>query len=143
GRTREHCMMFPAQRGSPMCPRHALAIVCFGIILTPGWGHGGVWTSLPPDGAPIGSIVIDAANPATLYAAGLGFAYKSTDGAANWAPGGSIGDGYRRGGLLADPSDPSRLYAFLGGSPDHPGGIFTSVDGAATWTAISNDLGDC
>jgi photosystem II stability/assembly factor-like uncharacterized protein len=92
-------------------------------------GHS--WSSsnngLPSDGA-TGSIFIDPANSATLYAFNAG-CFKSTDAGGSWHK--IAADVF--GPIVFDPKTPSVLYA---GRPG--GGIGKSTDGGATWTDINN-----
>jgi hypothetical protein len=101
---------------------------------------GATWSSAAtrPSGG-IRDLVIDAANPVTLYAWSNDGAYKSTDGGENWGlastglPLGSIVLAPYAGfntSLYFPPDAPSTLLLLMGSS------IYSSTDGAATWTQI-------
>ena len=87
------------------------------------------------------SLVIDPANPSTLYLTGVtGLStFKTIDGGANWTPLNTAAAGLLAGGfaLAIDPAQPSTIYA---------GGPFSSVvkstDGGASWFFSSNGLTD-
>jgi len=82
------------------------------------------------------ALVVDAADPATLYAGTLlAGVQKSSDGGVTWVP---QNDGLERTdvlALVADPNDPSVLYVGL-----DTGGLWVSGDGAASWSPTG--LGD-
>ncbi len=101
------------------------------------------------------SIIVDPATPTTLYAA-VGGVYKSVDGGATWAAvNGSLPTSVTCGPASAPscPGDGSvsafavdrgpgtdatwgTLYAATDGA-----GVFKSIDGGATWSAMSTGLG--
>jgi len=111
-------------------------------------GHGGVLRS--PDGGMswspgrglddtfIVTLVIDPAEPTTLYAGSSGAnagVFKSTDGGRNWT---RTSEGLTHPhveALAIDPSDSAVLYA---GSEN--GGVFKSSDGAASWVPLNEGL---
>jgi hypothetical protein len=86
------------------------------------------WTPVK-NGLPMGShldvrsLVIDPANPSTLYLTGVtGLStFKTIDGGANWTPLNTAAAGLLAGGfaLAIDPAQPSTIYA---------GGPFSSVN---------------
>ncbi|MGD0402128.1 MAG: hypothetical protein ABSB66_02945 [Candidatus Acidiferrales bacterium] len=78
-----------------------------------------------------GNVVVDPANPETLYVSNTSF-YRSTDGGKNWtsirgAPG---GDDYHQ--LWIYPGDPKRMVL----ASDQ--GTIVTEDGAATWSSWYN-----
>jgi len=81
----------------------------------------------------IQAIVIDPITPTTVYAGGNssgGGVSKSIDGGVNWQP---INNGLANNFVLSlaiDPITPSTVYAGLNG------GLFKSVNGGDSWTAI-------
>jgi photosystem II stability/assembly factor-like uncharacterized protein len=60
--------------------------------------------------------------------------YKSTDGGKNWSQVGLAG--INVGSLAIDPFDPNILYAGTTSSE----GVFRSLDGGATWSAVNTGL---
>jgi len=109
----------------------------------------------------IGRILINPANPDTVYVAALGHlysenaergVYKTTDGGILWTKVlDVVADGRTIGvvDLVMDPADPETLYAasydrlrkpwtFQLGGPGS--GIHKSADGGRTWTKLTNGL---
>ena len=109
----------------------------------------------------IGRILINPANPDTVYVAALGHlysenaergVYKTTDGGILWTKVlNVVADGRTIGvvDLIMDPADPETLYAasydrlrkpwtFQLGGPGS--GIHKSADGGRTWTKLTNGL---
>jgi photosystem II stability/assembly factor-like uncharacterized protein len=109
----------------------------------------------------IGRILINPANPDTVYVAALGHlysenaergVYKTTDGGILWTKVlNLVADGRTIGvvDLVMDPADPETLYAasydrlrkpwtFQLGGPGS--GIHKSADGGRTWTNLTNGL---
>jgi hypothetical protein len=90
----------------------------------------------PVDGLIVAHIVVDAANPRTMYVAGWradrndGGLWVSHDGGRNWD---AVADlhGQKIFSLVQAPSDPKTLYA---GTLN---GVYRSSDAAASWTQIS------
>ncbi len=102
----------------------------------------------------IGRIVVNPADPNTVYVAALGHAwgpnkerglYKTTDGGATWKLSKFISDKAGFVDVAMDPSDPNTLYAsswervrgpyfFTSGGPGS--GLWKSTDAGATWTEI-------
>lgn len=88
-------------------------------------------------------IVIDPANPATVYVTGyLRGVVKTIDGGATWYQKneGFPNGNYPRAVAIA-PTTPNVVYAGLhdvySGSP--PGGVYRSIDGAETWSYVGLD----
>lgn len=132
-----------ASGSSSHSPLSIRAIVAMTVLVSlPAPLPAGVWTSLPPDGGSFSALAIDPQNPATVYAGTAGLAFRTTNGAASWAPGGTFSDGaLTPSALVVDPTSPARLYAAILPSVGHPnGGIHTSADGGASWTAINNGI---
>ncbi len=110
----------------------------------------------------IGDILIDPADPDTVYVAALGHfwganeergVYKTTDGGANWERILFVDTDTGVVDLAMDPQDPATLYAatyqvrrdgFSGGNPETmtgPGsGIHKTTDGGRTWKALGTGL---
>ena len=100
----------------------------------------GIVLGLPP--VSVTEIVIDPTNPSTIYAATGKFGcggdgvFKSTDGAASWAP---VKNGLPTAGrldvrsLVIDPANPSTLY--LTGVTGLS--TFKTIDGGANWTPLN------
>jgi photosystem II stability/assembly factor-like uncharacterized protein len=99
--------------------------------------NGGVtWQSVtPPLGYGVESVVVDPAQPSTVYAGGSGGVAKSTDSGMTWSP---LATGDTR--LLAiAPSKPSRLYRAGSTTIDvyfQAVGLFRSDDGGTSWTLL-------
>lgn len=80
-------------------------------------------------------------SPDVAYAGSAAAFYRSTDGGSSWTkftlPGGPWGPPGIRAGVpidvVVDPDDPDALYA-----NNYGGGVFRSLDGAATWSSWSN-----
>jgi photosystem II stability/assembly factor-like uncharacterized protein len=89
-------------------------------------------------------LAIDPSAPATLYAGTFGRGvFKSTNGGESWSPinTGLISPFVR--GLAIDSSNPATLYAGTVGSPLAPpggSGIFKSINGGGSWTAVNTGL---
>jgi photosystem II stability/assembly factor-like uncharacterized protein len=87
----------------------------------------GVWNTGDLYGGLIGQIVLDAANPETLYAPSYDVGlFRSQDGGASW----SFQFAGHAGDPVIDPSSPSRIYLF------GPWTIYRSDDQGATWTPL-------
>ncbi len=108
----------------------------------------------------IGRILVDPANPQTIYVAALGHAfgpnaergiYKSTDGGTTWLP--ILQKDANTGAidLAFDPSDSRTIYASLWQTRRPPwevyppsngpgSGLYKSSDAGATWKPIANGL---
>ena len=100
------------------------------------------WNQIPiglPSNTEITSLVVDPATPSTIYASyadygdpGQGGVLKSSDGGGTWVaasqnlPTGSVGK------LVIGSGFPSPVYAVTSG------GVFTSTDGATSWTPVNN-----
>ncbi len=76
----------------------------------------------------IKAVTIDPIRPSTIYAAGRGGVYKSTDAAENWHLV-SKGLMHASGPLVIDPISPNILYVV-------ENGLFKSTDSGATWKSI-------
>jgi hypothetical protein len=80
-------------------------------------------------------MVIDPANPSTLYLAGVGGVFKSTDSGVSWR---TIRAGISDPNLhclAIDPSRPNILYAGTS-----IGGLFMSSDGGEKWQLANDNL---
>jgi photosystem II stability/assembly factor-like uncharacterized protein len=96
------------------------------------------WTTSGPPGQVL-AIAMDSGPGGTLYAATAKGIYRSSDKAANWKLVGPDLSGYRPATFLAvDPLDPSVLYALA--QQFYPSSLWKSVDGGATWNALTNGL---
>lgn len=103
----------------------------------------------------VGRIVVDPADPNTVYVAALGHIFgpnpergifKSTDGGATWKKVLYVDD--RTGGIdvAFDPSNPKVMYAGMWQAYRKPwimesggpgSGLYKSIDGGETWTRLS------
>ena len=94
----------------------------------------GSWTSIGPDGGPSSFLVIDPANPMTLYAGTTSDGVsKSTNGGANWSAANNGLPQFSVNALAINPANPMTLYAGTNG-----GGVFKSTNGGASWSAANN-----
>jgi photosystem II stability/assembly factor-like uncharacterized protein len=97
---------------------------------------GMTWAPLAGLPAGIEEIVIDRANPQTLYAVRNSSAnaapaiYKSENGGASWAGAANGIDGNFVWKLVQHPADSQTLYVCS------PGGVWRTKDGGANWTRI-------
>ena len=112
------------------------------------------FTSDDDDGwTPVISLAVDPRNSNTVYAAGSGGIFKSTDGGISWntmnsglspyacAGGPPCFEPFYVGSLLIDPQNSSTLYATVGhASFPIPGGVLRSMDGGATWSQVNEGL---
>ena len=79
----------------------------------------------------IHSLLVDASNPAVVYAATDSGVYRSVNGAGNWAP---ARTGLPPGDVTAlaqDPSQPQAVFCTV-----RFAGVFQSLDGGTTWNAL-------
>jgi photosystem II stability/assembly factor-like uncharacterized protein len=78
------------------------------------------------------ALAVDAARPATVYAAtGFGL-YETTDGGSSWAKVSAGGDSTSIWTVAADPRRSGIAYAVL------DSGLFVTADAGHTWTRLSN-----
>jgi photosystem II stability/assembly factor-like uncharacterized protein len=86
---------------------------------------------------PVGSLVLNAHHPRTLYAGMYpGGVFKTTDGGRHWRLLGLRDKGYVLA-LAIDPEHPSIVYAGTsGGYPVKEGAVYKSVNGGRSWRAI-------
>lgn len=79
-------------------------------------------------------IVIDASNPAKLYAGFDGFGvFRSSDSGANWSPASTQPTNPNVRALVIKPGDSATLFAATYGN-----GVFVSSDSGNTWAACPN-----
>jgi photosystem II stability/assembly factor-like uncharacterized protein len=104
-------------------------------------GDGGAsWTALPgpdPKGFGIETLAVDAYDANRLYASDGVRTFYSKDGGHHW----SVTDSAQLSGaskLVADPSQPLAVYAFLYESSNDP--VYKSLDGGVTWASVSANL---
>ena len=119
---------------------------------------GGMSWQASAAGLPAASIValaVDPQTPTTLYAAtvetvtnggGRSGVFKSVDAGGSWTPANTGLPADRPGvfALAIDPQTPSTLYAGTATSTytGAGAGVFKSMDGAATWTALEAGLSE-
>jgi photosystem II stability/assembly factor-like uncharacterized protein len=105
---------------------------------------------LPSVECEILALAIDPGTPTTLYAGtSRGGVFKSNDGGATWTAQNNGLTHARVSVLAIDPARPTTVYAGTSGggvltpsssAADGPGGVFKTVDGAATWFPASAGL---
>jgi photosystem II stability/assembly factor-like uncharacterized protein len=102
----------------------------------------------------VSDLVIDSQHPSTLYAGGDDYykpeavgIYKSTDGGSNWhlLDMTAFQEYTTVLDLGVDPLSPMTVYASTDDSQysdydSHAGGVFKSIDGGRTWTAVHAGL---
>ncbi len=93
---------------------------------------GATWTQFSD--ASFSSIVFDPHHPGTVYFAGPGGLFVSTDGGATLAPLNSTLVSPQT--LIVSPTRPDHLYALASG------GVFGTVDGGLTWSSLNEGLPD-
>jgi hypothetical protein len=87
-------------------------------------------------GYDVDGFAIDPSAPATLYTSGSIGIHKSVDGGGTWTP---MNTGMSDTSIVTvaiDPQDPLRLYALDAPAPSPPV-VYTSADGAASWTTTA------
>jgi len=106
---------------------------------------GATWTGIGvatlPSFANVWSLVIDPANPDTIYAGETSKGvYKSVDGGATWV---ASSTGFTTGAIIQilalaiDPTNAQTLYAVANTSTG--GGLYKSTNGGASWTQAFSD----
>jgi hypothetical protein len=98
---------------------------------------GQAWTTIATD-AQCGGVnaLLYSPSGATLYLAGTRGVCRSTDGGTTWTLA-TLGSGLSARTLVADPANPSVMYAGTDADPDTlEGGVFQSTDAGANWTSI-------
>jgi hypothetical protein len=93
------------------------------------WALPGMAQSGNFPGQPVAALVIDPANPATLYAGATSGVYKSTNGGATWS---GVKTGANVSSLALDPSATSTIYTATA----------KSADGGATWSNLGSTGGN-
>jgi hypothetical protein len=134
---------------NPRGVRHALAWFVFLLAGTRPLSAQNVWQPLGPSDLQITKILVDSKDPRTMYGLGLfptspntnaPAIWKSVDGGAGWQA--LLGPfsfyGSPPVSLILDPLSPATLFASFTGPSGGQGGISRSVDGAASWTALTN-----
>jgi hypothetical protein len=101
-------------------------------------GHNELWTNASLGGGGYLQGLVFSGTAGTLHTySDVGGVWKSTDSGATWrivSGGLPTGDGFRNvRGLYVDSSNPARLLAAVGNQWTTNRGIFSSVDGGATW----------
>lgn len=86
-------------------------------------------------GVPIDALAVDATDPLRLYAGSASAfgVYISADGGDSWTVNHDLGIVRH---LVADPRQPSVLYAVSYSGFDRSGGLFRSEDGGSTWSEL-------
>src|SRR5215469_7982967 len=90
-----------------------------------------VWMPRGPEGGSVGRPVTDPQNPGTLYVAGDGKLFQSTDAAGHWS---QVGSFFCCTVLAIDPQNSNILY---GSGPSK------STDGGLTWNALASLPAGC
>jgi photosystem II stability/assembly factor-like uncharacterized protein len=106
--------------------------------------RGNTWARQIPNG-PLGAVVIDPSNPATIYivSGANGNVYKSSDGGENWRP---LDGVHSIVALAIDPNNPKTLYVgeyhseTPGGPPQGVTGVLRTDDGGETWRPANGGL---
>ena len=89
----------------------------------------------PANLPPVNFVAAAVANPGTLFSASGNQIWKSADAGSTWTMVSQFAAGVSVAGLAVDPTNSSIVYAGT-----TTGGIYKSVDGALTWTAINNGI---
>ncbi len=89
----------------------------------------------PANLPPVNFVAAAAANPGTLFSASGNQIWKSADAGSTWTMVSQFAAGVSVAGLAVDPTSSSIVYAGT-----TTAGIYKSVDGALTWTAINNGI---
>lgn len=115
---------------NPKNPKEVFALVKRDGIYKSSNGGDGPWARVDLDGSAITSVVIDAGNPARIYASTWNAVLKSEDGGNTWEP--------KTNGLVSNqavdlvvihPSNPDILYAGVGET------LVVSTDQGENWTS--------
>lgn len=130
-----------AIRVDPSAPRIVYAGAGLGGLFKSTDG-GGSWARLAgavpvDDHHPVSDLVLDPAEPSTLYVAFGGTVLKSRNAGATFANAGSGIQG-RVDALAIDPTHPATLYAAAYNGEAN--GFYKTVDGGASWQPASPDL---
>lgn len=97
------------------------------------------WTTNGPYGGYIRVLAIDPTYTSTVYAGTNQGVYKSTNGGNSWSAmntGIPSGKGYIYA-FAIDPSKPSTIYAGINYPYGAGGGVYKSIDGGGSWTAMN------
>jgi photosystem II stability/assembly factor-like uncharacterized protein len=82
------------------------------------------------------ALAIDPSSPTTIYAGTAVGLFKTADGGLHWTTGHSALTGANVSCLMIDGANPQVIYAGTFG-----GGVFKSLDGAATWRPTGASIG--
>ena len=104
------------------------------------------WTALGPGnvGGRTRVIRFRPGTPSTMYAGGVaGGVWRSTNSGASWAPIGDLISNIAVTAMVIDPAAPDRMFigtgeGFFNFDAVRGAGIFTSLDGGATWTQLAS-----
>ncbi len=98
--------------------------------------QGNTWTVMDLGATSVGSLVVDALAPNTMYAVAGGVVKKSTDGGLVWTLANNGLPATGVGVVAVAPSDSSRLYAARCSSTGDT--VFVSTDAGANWAAVAS-----
>jgi cysteine-rich repeat protein len=106
------------------------------LLGIPSAARADVWVSRGPGTVSISAFAVAPTLPLTVYAAGGGGVFKTSDGGGDWS---AVNTGLPASNpvqaLAIDPTAPATLYAGT-----HGGGVFKTTDGGGIWSAVNTGL---